>query len=165
VSFYPEGGFRLAALTDGEGHFAIIRAHKRNTGTLNYSCAFAINVRADDLPLLERFHDALGLGQLYVSDSRGVQEQRPNNRPMAAWRVHNQADCLALVELFETYPLWSKKQRDFAIWAKAVRYWNSPKPDGWAPMAQWWEEIRAVREYESIEIETLEEATLSASLF
>ena len=148
-SVIPEVGYHFAGYVDGEGHFAITRNTKPRTGTVSYGVAFAMHVRADDRAVLERYQKELGgIGRLYE-----VAEQTRStgytSRPTSMWTIHRKADCLILVNLFETYRLWTKKATDFHIWAKAVRYMNGPKPEGWAPMARWFEEIRAVRAYDS----------------
>jgi len=149
----PEIGYRFAGYVDGEGHFAITRNTKPRTGTISYGVAFAVHVRADDRAVLERFQNELGgVGRLYE-----VAEQTRStgytSRPTTMWTVNRKRDCLILVDLFETYRLWTKKASDFHIWAKATRYMNGPKPEGWAPMAGWFDEIRAVRAYDAPELD------------
>lgn len=138
-------GYYLAGLTDGEGHFGISKNTRR--GRNHHGCLFIINMRLDDLPLLEWLHEQTG-GLGSIGRNQGLrQRQGWETRPVAAWRVYSKAECLELVHIFEEYPLHSKKARDFTIWAQAVRYLNGPQPEGIAPMARWFEEIRLVRAY------------------
>lgn len=41
---------------------------------------------------------------------------------MASFATTSFADCVAIANLFERYPLRAKKRYDFAIWAKLARY-------------------------------------------
>lgn len=144
----PEVGYRLAGFCDGEAHFGIGRVRKpaRRRVPITHHCLFAVNLRWDDRAVLEHYREATGLGVIHFN-SRG--RQRAFGNPLAMWRIERKEECLALVAILEEYPLWSKKLRDFAIWAQAVRYWNGPRREGQEPLARWFAEIRAVRGYES----------------
>lgn len=138
-------GYQLAGYTDGEGCFHIKRAKARRQ-RINYACEFVLNVRWDDRAALEFYRDATGLGTIYFI-KRGNYDV-VNAQPLARWAVTRQAECLEVVRIFETYPLLTKKARDFAIWAQAVRYWNSDKPEGMEPLARWYQAIRDVRVFD-----------------
>lgn len=142
-------GYHLAGLVDGEGHFAIAKQVKARTGSVAYGCAFKMNLRDDDHAVLEMLHQTTGLGVLYMSVKKNDRKHIRDAKPMTMWTVQTKRECMAVVELFERYPLWTKKARDFHIWAKAVRYLNVGRPEGWEPMARWFEQIRAIRKYES----------------
>lgn len=118
----PEVGLRLASLADGEGCFVLSRQHKN--GRTTHQCSFVVKMRADDLPFLKLFQRATGLGRVYRHKASA--DATRSNSPSASWTVQSSAECLALVEIFERYPLWSKKARDLAVWARAVRYWTAP---------------------------------------
>jgi len=151
VSISPDIGYRFAGYVDGEGHFAITRNTKPRTGTVSYGVGFAMHVRADDRAVIERYRKELGdMGRFYEVAEQ-MRSTGYTSRPTVMWQVNRKRDCLTLVSLFETYTLWTKKAIDFHIWAKATRYMNGPKPEGWAPMARWFDEIRAVRVYDSPE--------------
>ncbi len=109
-------GYHLAGLTDGEGCFCIWKSSRpRRVDT--WTIAFVIHMRRDDLPLLEDFQAKTGLGRIHIGRRRTVGGDHPSVR----WVVSRKADCLKLIALFETYPLRSKKAKDFAVWAEAVR--------------------------------------------
>lgn len=146
----PELGYRLAAFTDGEGHFGIVRQRKA-TGTYVYGVVFVIPLRRDDRAILERFQDEVGVGSLY-----DVERHNKWGNPQSRWVVQNKADCQRLVEIFDEFPLWSKKQRDYAIWREAVLYMQGPRPEGSVPLARWFDEIKAVRQYDAPEVEAYE---------
>lgn len=114
VCVTPEMGQYLAGLTDGEGCFGIYRSSR-----FTYRCEFVINLREDDRPLLEWLKAETGLG--HVSDGRRKTRKTRGDNPSARWHVSSVGECLDLIAIFETYPLRSKKARDFEIWAKAVR--------------------------------------------
>jgi len=143
-----ELGIRLAAFTDGEGHFAIC-TNNGDKRQKSYACRFIIKLRDDDLELLERFHQATGLGTLLVHGGGGPTAR--TRYAQARWAVHAKAECLRLTEIFDEHPLWSKKARDYAIWREAVIHWCSVSahngPVDWAPMARWFEEIREARRH------------------
>lgn len=131
-----EQGWRLAGLTDGEGHFGISRRKQ------SYMCEFVIALRDDDEPLLRRLQETTGLGLLYHAKKR-----LDGHHDICRWYVTRKQECLRLVEIFNACPLWSKKARDFEVWRKAVLYWNGPRLEGWAPMERWYHEIREARGY------------------
>ena len=109
----PIIGLRLASLADGEGCFYISTPRAKG----NYMCGFTIKLREDDRPMLERFRDGCGgIGRL-------VRQERQNAwAPTCAWIVTRKAEVGLLRDLFELYPLWSKKRQDFEIWKHAVDF-------------------------------------------
>lgn len=145
-----EVGNRLAALTDGEGHFAIGQINKRKPGGGTCNCSFKIKLRDDDAPFLEHMQRIVGLGK--IIRLKGT-DTNPN--PCILWVVHAKKEVEELVAIFDRFPLWSKKQRDFAVWKEAVLYWNYPYLDDWGRID--WEtmdvlkdELKAVREYREL---------------
>lgn len=154
-----ELGFRLAGFTDGEGHFAITRQQRPNRTSFVYGCNFIIPLRRDDRAILECFQAETGVGSLY-----DVERANKWGRPQSRWVVQRKAECLVLVGLFDEYPLWSKKARDYAIWRQAVLYMHGPRPEGKEPLERWFNEIRAIREYDAGDLEVIEPEP-SLSLF
>jgi hypothetical protein len=152
----PDFGHYFAGIVDGEAHFAIRRGSPK--GKPGYACAFVLIMRDDDSEFVEWLRETTGLGAVYYQPER--QKVGHLSRPQVMWKVQNKADCCALADILEEYPLRTRKARDCAIWIKAVRYQAGPRPQNWEPMARWFAEIRAVREYDSVEREldeTLEE--------
>jgi len=144
----PHVGHRLAALADGEGCF-IIQGRNKQKSVTTWNCSFVVKMRADDRPFLERMARETGLGRLYtIKETRADGHNRQNQ---AAWVIDTKAAALELVAIFDRYPLWSKKVRDYEVWRQAVIYWNSVKRGGkgidWAPMEQWGKEIQEVRKF------------------
>lgn len=159
-----ETGFRLASFADGEGHFAIVRSRKVTTRTWVYGCAFIAQLRDDDEEWLARLRALTGLGGFTRSGKRNLRGGW-HSKPQIRWAIQTKAECLRLVEMFDKYPLWSKKARDFAIWRQAVRYWCGPKPEGNAPLERWFHEIRAIREYAPGDLIEPEDIELAEPLF
>ncbi len=96
----------FAGLTDGEGCFYIG----------NNGCSFIITLRADDVALLELLQKTLGIGRIQFQ-----KVNRPGgHKPTAAWTVARRLHCRYLVDVFDAYPLKSKKGRDYRIWREAL---------------------------------------------
>jgi hypothetical protein len=155
---YSEFGHHFAGLADGEGHFAIrkLNTSPRKAGT--WACSFTIKLRADDLHVLERIQVVTGLGVLYRNRIKQTPGRR--NNPAFQWKVDTQAECLALVGIFEQFPLWSKKAAEFKVWSEAVRYWNHPTSHlginrrgqhrqliDWTPFEEFHRRLLAAREF------------------
>jgi LAGLIDADG endonuclease len=113
AEFLPEQvGFYLAGLTDGEGCF-----HIAATGYPS----FVIKMRADDRPLLERVQtECGGIGSI----SRVATDGHGARKPQVLWRVQRKRELVWLTEVFDAFPLWSKKARDYEIWRDAVVAWS-----------------------------------------
>jgi LAGLIDADG endonuclease len=124
-----EVGFRLAGLTDGEGCFSIATNH----------CAFVVKMRADDRPLLERIRSEVGSPGRFAN-AKGLGETQ---KPQVSWIISRKAELLWLTEVFDAFPLWSKKARDYEIWREAVIAWYS----GLTDFTAYREAIREAREY------------------
>lgn len=136
----PVIGHRLAGLVDGEGCFHISAPRAKG----NYFCGFVVKMREDDRELLERFRDGChGIGTITV------QARRNGWAPTAAWTVRKKKEVGFIRDLFEVYPLWSKKRRDFEIWARAVDFWLHGVGYGtdWTPMREARDELAAARVY------------------
>jgi hypothetical protein len=106
----PEVGYRLAGFVDGEGCFFI-----DERGTRLVVC-----LRLDDLPLLKRLRAELGYpGRLNTDAERGAR------RPVALWTIGTRDGVDWLIDVFDRFPLWSKKQRDYQIWREATVAWRN----------------------------------------
>lgn len=109
----------FAGFVDGEGCFSFVTD---TTGTT--APRFCISLRADDKPTLEFITNSLGFGNIYHKNGWG------NSKPQVSLHITSSA-CWRLVELFDQFPLQSKKKRDFAIWRQAVdAYITWPKTPG-----------------------------------
>lgn len=134
----PDFGHWLAGFVDGEGCFVI----KRETDLIRYQCSFKLAVRLDDAAVVREICRRTGLGHVYIAKARA------RTQPSIRWQITNKADCLRLIAVFRTFPLRSKKQRDFELWAQAVEVWVSHKQgDPWTTLAVLHDRLRLVRAF------------------
>ena len=116
-------GSWFAGFVDGEGCFVI---RKYSDG--KHRPAFQLNLREDDIGVLLRIHSSLELGRIYP-ERAGRGRDGYWSKPKAKWFVQNLAGCRRLVDVFDTFPLRSKKLRDYLVWRQAVIECCSPQPD------------------------------------
>lgn len=141
-------GHWLAGFADGEGCFHI-RINSRAGGRVTYACAFRLQLRDDDDDILNEIRLRTNIGAVHYISGTG------NARSSAAWSVGSKADLLALVAIFDRFPLRAKKARDFGIWREAVLYWatnyrKQAAVDGiadWSRMAEFKNRLEAARVY------------------
>lgn len=107
-------GYWFAGFFDGEGHLGVfsrlqgIYTERRLT--------IQIMLRDDDTDVITRIKDNIGVGRAYADKGRGT------TNPKATFRVEKIEDLAqVIVPLFDKYPLYSKKAREFAIWREMVR--------------------------------------------
>lgn len=114
-------GYWFSGLVDGEGTFNIL-LHKSGP----VPC-FKLALRVDDGFLIELIKMQLGFGKIYYyhHTSKGR-----NNNPQVIFQTSKKLELQRLVELFRKYPLRSKKQEDFRIWAEAVRAYQTGNVHG-----------------------------------
>ena len=92
---------------------------------------FRLNQRDDDGDLVRAIRAYLGVGSLHAKHDR----YNPNAHPQCALAVIGK-DCLRLVEIFEKYPLNSKKRLEYPFWRSAVSlYFNMPG-SRWGPSGE-----------------------------
>lgn len=142
-----ELGYRLASLADGEGCFVIGEVNKTKIQS-TFACSFVIKMRADDAALLERFHDLFEMGNIHHGKAWRTDGAKRN--PWVAWNVCKKVDCLRLVDIFDEYPLWSRKQEQYLIWRDAVIEWGTMQRgdlNDYSAMANYRRELRAARSF------------------
>ncbi len=116
-------GSWFAGFVDGEGCFVI---RKYSYG--KHRPAFQLNLREDDIGVLLLIHSSLELGRIY-REPAGRGRDGYWSKPMAKWFVQNLAGCRRLVDVFDTFPLRSKKSQDYLVWREAVIECCSQQPD------------------------------------
>ncbi len=150
-------GHWMAGFIDGEGCFIIARnTDKRRKGAayVRYACRMQVRLREDDADVVMEMRDRTGLGTVAFLQAHPSQWDR---KPQVVWNVISRADCLALVDLLDRYPLRAKKARDYAIWREAVSLWAVVTPSGgpstgadWEPLADLFGQLKAVRAYREV---------------
>lgn len=133
---------RLVGITEGEGHFGIVRLKPK---TKSWRCVFVIKLRADDRALLEGLREATGLGRI------GTEATPTRHNPCVRWEVAKKDELDQLADIFRAYPLRSKKARDAAIWMEALDEWliigKGDRGTDWSRMAELARDLREVRKF------------------
>ena len=137
MNLSPEWASWFAGLVDGEGCFLIHRV-----GSRWHSAVFVLNMRADDRPMLEEIRNTLGCGAIYRRPRRQI------GHATCAFQVGRKKDMLALVRLFDRYPLRSRKRRDYEVWRTFVLLHASPKNATDPRLAELFNEIKDARRFE-----------------
>jgi len=106
----------IAGFVDGEGCFALnlireVKHHRKNTPVYIYwNVEFAIELRKDDIDVLNGIKDTLECGNISV-----------NRQGSVRYAVNDINDLLyKIIPFFEKYPLRAKKRFDFQLWKEAV---------------------------------------------
>jgi hypothetical protein len=108
LSAHDAFGHWLSGFCDGESCFYL------NMGRRQANSHFTLQIRADDLPILEEVRAFWGvIGHLSIQKSKGA--------PVAIYQISGVADLPTVVQHFERFPLRSRKARDFPPWRDAVR--------------------------------------------
>jgi len=107
-----EQGYWLAGYLDGEATFNcsiyIPKSKERKRAARNVNIEMRVAARADEYLLLSECRELTGLGNLYYRPKQTGEGYPVNGKPCWVWTVASKADCQALVELLERYPLRSK---------------------------------------------------------
>lgn len=110
----------LAGLVDGEGSLQL----KCDKAKRKWWSELTISLRDDERPMLEMIQKKLGRGACYLHVARSKPQLR--SKPRYMLRFHNASDTRFFVDLFERYPLRSKKKQVFKLWAEARKELNKP---------------------------------------
>jgi len=105
----------FAGFADADGCFGI-----RKGAEGYHRAGFYINLRADDIGILQEIQKRLGCGSIYI-----VTPPKEQN-PIARFSIQTGQGAMRLVEVLDHHPLRAKKKRDYAIWRQAVREVNKP---------------------------------------
>jgi hypothetical protein len=147
----------FSGLVDGEGSLQI--KHWNNQWWLELT----IKLRDDDRPLIEYINREMGRGRCYVA--RNVSPPEHNSKSGYMIRFHNSDDTRFFVDFFKKYPLRSKKNLVFKIWADARKELDKPfKMRDQEYLKYLYEAIRKTRKYTAIAIEKYESIGKQLSL-
>jgi len=111
----------LSGFVDGEGCFGIYcyKATDASFGCLGFE--FSIQLREDDMPILEQIKTFLHCGQVGFSSRKKARSRGCNAMDQAKYTCRRLDDlCTKIVPQFEQYPLKAKKKKDFEIWKEAL---------------------------------------------
>jgi hypothetical protein len=139
----------FSGFVDGEGYFQIARVKsKRAKGGYLYLPMMGVGLRKDDYPTLYNVKKTLGLGCLCHGKRQG---KFKNEHPSIRWVVSGVKQCLKLIDLFDAYPLRTKKKKDYVVWKNFVL--QKAEHGRKLPMSvceYHYRRIREVREYNSV---------------
>lgn len=126
----------FAGLVDGEACFSL----GKNNGHW-FKAEFRILMRADDRPMMEEIRRTLGFGSI---------RSRPGNKgskPCVIFSVDHRRDQMKLVQLFDQFPLRSRKRRDYEVWRTFVLLHQDRRNANNPEIEELIKEIRSVREF------------------
>jgi hypothetical protein len=109
----------FAGLFDGEGSFNL--THRVMSGKRDFwSVGVYIGMRDDDLATLVGLQVRLGGFISHPPALRAVDGSV--KKRSVTWSISTLLGCSALVELFDRYPLRSRKKRHLVVWRQAVEH-------------------------------------------
>ena len=107
----------LAGFCDGESCMQISKCGGTKLRRGLWQPSFRITLRDDDGDLLHAIRAHTGVGSVFVQPVPPKGSRHAN--PQLAWKVSGRA-CETIVEIFDAFPLRSKKRFEFPIWREAV---------------------------------------------
>jgi hypothetical protein len=108
----------ISGFVDGEGCFYLAYRDTKKGNHPACEASFHLSLRDDDSDILHRINSYFLCGTVRPHVRR---ERAGNGKPCIGYAVHTIRDLAnTIVPHFEKFPLQSKKQRDFAIWKRAV---------------------------------------------
>lgn len=110
-------GDYIAGFVDGEGCFYLTYRSETKTNRATspkyyrWISYFAINLRKDDMDILEKIHDTLDYGKISISKDG-----------MANYYIQNIDDLYnKVMPFFKVHSLRAKKKKDFELWCQALQ--------------------------------------------
>lgn len=111
-----DGGY-ISGFIDGEGSFVVSVKETENKYGRHLICnpKLTINMRRDDIVILEHIKNYFGCGHVNLRNKTG------KSKPQASFNVSSLYDITSKVlPHFEKYPLKAKKKRDYETWKEMV---------------------------------------------
>lgn len=109
----------VVGFVDGEGCFCVpISAHKTLLQRREVRPTFEIELREDDLPILQEIHRVLGCGKIYRLEFKRYAKWKPH----AKLKVSKMSELQnILIPFFDRHPLHAKRRKSFAIFKRIVK--------------------------------------------
>lgn len=110
-------GWWFAGFVDGEGCFTWRKKGK------SVQPQFAINMRADQLSILEMCQERFTVGNIYHNKpqvSVNIKGKVAHSKPQVMWQVRRKSDLLRLVSHFDKFPPQASKKSEYYIWRELV---------------------------------------------
>ena len=107
----------IVGFVDGEGSFTLtVAKHKEKKSGLDPRLTFAIELRDDDLEILEAVQKTLGCGRIYH-----LNYERYGWYPHVILKVSSIVEIReSLIPFFRKYPLRAKKRKSFELFCQAA---------------------------------------------
>lgn len=107
----------IVGFVDGEGCFCVsVSKHKTLKRRIEVRPEFEIELRADDLPVLERIQNTLGCGRIYH-----LKYERYGWSPHVKYKVSSNKELMEkILPFFKKHPLQASKAKNFQIFSKVV---------------------------------------------
>jgi hypothetical protein len=120
-------GWWLSGFTDAEGTFSITKYQGKarkdgNRCPSGYTFEFSIQLRNDDLEILEQIKDYLKVGGLlFASRKTSRRNGRVNDRDQVSFKVRDFDSIInTVIPHFDKFPLLSKKNKDYQLFKEAA---------------------------------------------
>lgn len=107
-------GYWFSGFFDGEGCFHVFSRIRRDYPERRL--AAIVTIRNDDADVIHIIHDNLKVGHINYGKARGATHE---NITIRIEKIQDLAEVI--IPFFETYPLKTKKAREFLIWKTLVR--------------------------------------------
>lgn len=107
----------VVGLVDGEGCFSVTFNRHKDNRLLEVRLIFEIELREDDLEILQRTKEIFGCGNIYHLKYERYQKWRPHYK----YKVSSLKDITTkIIPFFTKYPLQAKKKYSFALFSKVA---------------------------------------------
>ncbi len=107
----------IVGLVDGEGCFSVTFNKHKNNRLLEVRLIFEIELREDDLEILERIKETFSCGNIYYLNYERYKKWRPHYK----YKVSNLTDISQkIIPFFKKYQLQAKKKHSFTLFCKVA---------------------------------------------
>ena len=111
----------ISGFADGEGCFAVTIYSRRDKKTPAVQFSFSIGLADRDLGIVKKIRDFFGVGFYAVRKNKDVQN--------AYYRCSGPNIIKEkIIPHFEKYPLQTEKRKNYELWKKAIKIWQSELP-------------------------------------